>query len=83
MFFTTQLLELGIPVVVPWLSTGACYTAGFSVHQIDTLVATGTLGTCFSPGLIAVIVFAAMLTYLCLKADKDRKREYALCGAKG
>ena len=64
------------------LQLGTAYTVGFLVYQIGTLITTGSIGAGFVPGLIAVIVFAAVLVWLCLKADKDLKQEYALNGAK-
>lgn len=64
------------------LQLGTGYTVGYLVYQIGTLVTTGTVGAGFVPGLIAVIAFAAILTYLCLRSDKDLKREYALNGVK-
>ena len=64
------------------LQLGTGYTVGFLVYQIGTLITTGSLGAGFVPGLIAVIVFAAVLAWLCLKADKDLKQEYALNGAR-
>ena len=64
------------------LQLGTGYTVGFLVYQIGTLITTGSIGAGFVPGLIAVIVFAAVLVWLCLKADKDLKQEYALNGAK-
>ena len=64
------------------LQMGTGYTVGFLVYQIGTLITTGALGAGFVPGLIAVIVFVAILTYLCLKADKDLKSKYALGGVK-
>ena len=63
------------------LQMGTGYTVGYLVYQIGTLVTTGSVGAGFVPGLIAVGVFVAVLVYLCLKADKDLKREYALSGA--
>ncbi len=60
------------------LSTG--YTVGYLVFQIGTLITTGSLGAGFLGGLIAVAVFAAVLVYLCLGADKKVKAEYALSG---
>lgn len=62
---------------------GTGYTVGFLVYQIGTLITTGALGAGFLPGLIAVAVFAAVLVYLCLKADRDLQREYALSGVSG
>ena len=64
------------------LQLGTGYTVGFLVYQIGTLITTGSIGAGFVPGLIAVIVFAAILVRLCLKADKDLKQEYALNGAR-
>ena len=63
------------------LQMGTGYTVGYLVYQIGTLVTTGSVGAGFVPGLIAVGAFVAVLVYLCLKADKDLKREYALSGA--
>lgn len=64
------------------LQLGTGYTVGFLVYQIGTLITTGSIGAGFVPGLIAVIVFAAVLVWLCLKANKDLKQEYALNGAR-
>ena len=64
------------------LQLGIGYTVGFLVYQIGTLITTGSIGAGFVPGLIAVIVFAAVLVWLCLKADKNLKQEYALNGAR-
>ena len=64
------------------LQLGTGYTVGFLVYQIGTLITTSSIGAGFVPGLIAVIVFAAILVWLCLKADKDLKQEYALNGAR-
>ena len=64
------------------LQLGTGYTVGFLVYQIGTLITTGSIGAGFVPGLIAVIAFAAVMAWLCLKADKDLKQEYALNGAR-
>ncbi len=58
------------------LSVG--YTIGFLVYQIGTLITTGSLGAGFVPGLIAVAVIVAVVTYLCVRADSKVKSEYAL-----
>ena len=58
------------------LQLGTGYTVGYLVYQI------GSLGAGFAPGLIAVVVFAAILVYLCMRTQKDLKSEYALSGAK-
>ena len=62
------------------LATG--YTIGFLVYQIGTLVTTGALGAGFVGGLLFVIAFAAVLTWLCIRSDKKVKAEYALSGKK-
>ncbi len=63
------------------LQLGTGYTVGFLVYQIGTLATTGTVGAGFIPGLIAVIAFAAILTYLCLRTQNNIAKEYALSGA--
>lgn len=60
------------------LQLGTGYTAGFLVYQIGTLVTTGSLGAGFLGGLIFVLAFAAVLTYLCAKSDKKIKADYAV-----
>ena len=57
---------------------GVGFTVGFLVYQIGTLITTGTLGNGFIGGLIAVIVFVAIVIALINKANKDLKKEYAL-----
>ena len=56
------------------LQLGTGYTVGFLVYHIGTLVTTGAVGAGFLPGLIAVVAFAAVLVYLCMKTEKDLKR---------
>ena len=58
------------------LATG--FTIGFLVFQVGTLATTGSLGAGFVPGLIAVAVFAAVIAYLIIKANKKLDQEYAL-----
>jgi ferrous iron transport protein B len=62
------------------LCTG--FAVGYLVYQIGTLVTEGTVGNGFLPGLIAVIVMAVILMYLCVKAERNLKKEYALSGKK-
>ena len=64
------------------LQLGTGYTVGFLVYQIGTLVTTGSLGAGFVPGLAAVMAFAVVLTYLCMRSEQSLKREYALSGVK-
>ena len=67
-----------------WLFGGIClqlatgYTVAFLVYQIGTLVTTGTLGTAFVPGLIAILVFAAIIIWRIRKSDKEFTAEYSL-----
>lgn len=57
-------------------------TVGFLVYQIGTLITTGSLGAAFVPGLIAVLAFAAVITYLCVRSNRSLSRDYALNGVK-
>lgn len=67
-----------------WLFGGIClqlatgYTVAFAVYQIGTLITTGSLGTAFVPGLIAVIVFALIILWRIRKLDKEFASEYSL-----
>ena len=60
------------------LSTG--YAIGFLVYQIGTLITTGALGAGFVGGLIFVLAFAAVLVWLCVRADRNVKAETAAAG---
>ena len=62
------------------LATG--FTIGFLVYQVGTIITTGAVGAGFLGGLIAVLIFAAIITYLCVNSDKKLKAEYALGGKK-
>ena len=62
------------------LATG--YSVAFLVYQIGTLITTGALGAAFVPGLIAVLVMAGIIVYLCVRADKKIGQQYALSGRK-
>lgn len=67
-----------------WLLGGIClqlatgYTVAFLVYQVGTLITTGALGTAFVPGLIAVLVFAAVIVCRIRKSDKEFSAEYSL-----
>ena len=67
-----------------WLLGGIClqlatgYTVAFLVSQIGTLITTGALGTGFVPGLIAVLVFAAVIVWRIRVSDKEFAAEYKL-----
>ena len=70
-----------------WLLGGIClqlatgYTVAFFVYQIGTLITTGSLGTAFVPGLIAVIVFALIILWRIRKSDKEFAAQYSLHSA--
>ena len=67
-----------------WLFGGIClqlatgYTVAFLVYQIGTLITTGSLGTAFIPGLIAILVFAAVIVWRVRRSDKEFAAEYSL-----
>ena len=67
-----------------WLFAGIClqlatgFTVGFLVYQIGTLITTGSLGAGFVGGLIAVLVFAAVIVTLIMRANRAIDTEYQL-----
>ena len=71
-----------------WLLGGIClqlctgYTLAFLVYQIGTLITTGSLGTGFAGGLIAVLIMVAVAVYLMVNSDRKLKEEYILSGAR-
>ena len=71
-----------------WLLGGIClqlatgHTVAFGVYQIGTLITTGSFGTAFIPGLIAVIVFALIILWRIRKSDKEFASEYSLHSVK-
>ncbi len=60
------------------LQLGVGFTVGYLVYQIGTLITTGAFGAGFLPGLIAVAAMAAIVVWLCVRADKKLKAEDAL-----
>lgn len=62
--------------IVFQLATG--YVIGFIVYQLGTLFTTGSLGAGFVGGLIVVIVIAIVIAFLCIKANRNIEKEYAL-----
>ena len=60
------------------LQLGTGYTIAYLVYQIGTLITTGKLGAGFLPGLIVVAALLGIVIYLCLKADKNIRADYAL-----
>ena len=71
-----------------WLFGGIClqlatgYTVAFFVYQIGTLITTGALGTAFIPGLIAVLVFVAIVIWRIRKSEREFASEYNLHAAR-
>ena len=64
------------------LATG--YSVGYLVYTIGTLItapASLNVGAALG-GLVFVLVFACVLVYLCVNADKKLKADYALSGRK-
>ena len=58
------------------LSTG--FIVGFLVYQIGTLITTGALGAGFAGGLIFMILFAVVVTYLIKSNQRQIALEYKL-----
>lgn len=63
------------------LQLGTGYTLSFLVYQIGTLVTTGSVGTGFVPGLIAVACMVGIVVALILRTQKHMAQEYTLSGA--
>ncbi len=67
-----------------WLAGAIClqlatgFTVGFLVYQIGTLITTGSLGAGFIGGSIAVLIFAAVIVGLIVKANRGLDSNYAL-----
>lgn len=60
------------------LQMGTGYTVAFLVYQIGTLITTGSLGNGFLPGLLAVLVMAAIVAGLIYRTNRQFKSEYEL-----
>ena len=60
------------------LQSGTGFTAGFLVYQIGTLITTGAVGRGFLGGLIAVLVFIAIIVTLIVRANKRIEVQYSL-----
>lgn len=71
-----------------WLFGGIClqlctgYTVAFLVYQAGTLISTGSVGTGFVGGLVAVLIMVGIAVYLMNNSDKKLREEYAFSGAK-
>ena len=60
------------------LQLGTGYTIAFLVYQIGTLITTGSVGTAFVPGLIAVLVMVAILVAVIIRNNRKFDTEYQL-----
>ncbi len=52
------------------LQLGTGFTVSYLVYQIGTLITTGSFGAGFLYGLVAVAVFVAILTVLCIRGTR-------------
>ncbi len=55
------------------LQLGVGFTVAFFVYQIGTLITTGTVGAAFAWGLIAILLMATVVVYLCARNGFLRK----------
>lgn len=60
------------------LQFGTGYTVAFLIYQIGTLITTGSLGTGFLPGLIAVLALVVVVVCLIYRTNKLFKEKYEL-----
>ncbi len=60
------------------LQLGTGYTVAFLVYQIGTLFTAGSLGAGFVPGLVAILIMAAIVVALINKTNKKFKSQYKL-----
>ncbi len=60
------------------LQLGIGFTVGYLVYQIGTLITTGSFGTGFTAGLIAVLTMAGILVRLIQNANRGLQKEYNL-----
>lgn len=60
------------------LQLGTGYVVAFVVYQIGTLITTGAPGVGFVPGLIAVLVLAAIVAWLIRRTNRQFVAKYEL-----
>ena len=58
------------------------FTVAYLTYQIGTLITTGSFGAGFLPGLIVVVILAAIMISLVRNTNKHLAAEYALGGRK-
>ena len=59
------------------LQLGTGYVVAFLVYQFGTLIETGSFGTAFVPGLIAVLAICAAVAYVAISSNRKVAAEYA------
>ena len=57
------------------LQLGTGFTVSYLVYQIGTLITTGQLGNGFIAGLVAVAAMIAIVIYLCVRNNRNLKKE--------
>jgi len=62
------------------LQFGTGFSVGILVYQLGSLIATGTPGAAFLPGILFVALFAGTLAALIARTNRSLKKEYALSG---
>ena len=60
------------------LQLGTGYSVAFMVYQTGTLITTGSLGSGFVPGLVAVAVMVLVVVFLVRRTRKNFSTEYGL-----
>ncbi len=60
------------------LQLGTGYAVAFLIYQIGTLVTTGSLGTGFIPGLIAILAMVAIVVAIVRRSNMKFDQEYSL-----
>ena len=59
------------------LQLGVGFSVAFAIYQIGTLIVSGSFGVGFFGGFAVVLCFAAVLTALCIRADRKYRAEAA------
>ena len=64
------------------LQFATSFTVAYLTYQVGTLITTGSFGAGFLPGLIVVVILAAIVISLIRNTNKHLAAEYALGGRK-
>ena len=60
------------------LQLGVGFTVGYLVYQIGTYITSGQIGNGMLNGLIAILVMAICITFICINSQKKFEKEEAL-----